>query len=439
MSNERYPVFLALSDRGVKAAVTSLVLLSIGLVLRDAILVTSSLVLAGIMVIQYLRLRGVLDNLEKTLILSPNEITESLVAGEEFHTEIHVESKLSLDCELSSSVDSLFFEQGSGDSKVRKRKLVFKPLLSGNYVDTSIHLATQDRFKLVKGERDLPFTINMRVYPRVYPVAVRAFEFLYEAGASGTGSSPMQMRGRGLEYYESREYVPGDPLNVFDWKATARLARPIVKEYLVEGGRGVGILFDSTAPDPVSLDILSSEFLRGVLSLAYGQVTVTILTLKDGLLRAEESLSSPVGAVETALKIALAGNLEEFFEYYSVIEPLKSKALRRISGKITRARDARNKSWRGWDKEQTLLIVSSLTGDPVPLLESIHNGRTQMSILQPTKPWLWAGGLPDSLRLREHHDKTTRIFEREGVKIVFRFEEAIDRLIMTRRMPLIKT
>lgn len=41
-------------------------------------------------------------------------------------------------------------------------------------------------------------------------------------------------RGRGIEYAEIREYMPGDDIRAIDWKVTARYNRPFVKEFTDE-------------------------------------------------------------------------------------------------------------------------------------------------------------------------------------------------------------
>ncbi|WP_300161121.1 DUF58 domain-containing protein [Solidesulfovibrio sp.] len=51
-------------------------------------------------------------------------------------------------------------------------------------------------------------------------------------------------RGTGLEYEESREYVPGDDVAAMDWKVTARLGRPYVKRFREERSRTVMLAVD---------------------------------------------------------------------------------------------------------------------------------------------------------------------------------------------------
>lgn len=64
-------------------------------------------------------------------------------------------------------------------------------------------------------------------------------------GITGQGLSPL--RGRGMEYAESREYVAGDDARHIDWKLTARSGRAHTKLYQAERERQTLIVAD-TAP-----------------------------------------------------------------------------------------------------------------------------------------------------------------------------------------------
>ena len=64
-------------------------------------------------------------------------------------------------------------------------------------------------------------------------------------GISGQSLSPL--RGRGMEYAESREYVAGDDARHIDWRVTARTGRPHSKIYQAERERLTLIVAD-TAP-----------------------------------------------------------------------------------------------------------------------------------------------------------------------------------------------
>ncbi len=54
-------------------------------------------------------------------------------------------------------------------------------------------------------------------------------------------------KGRGMEFEEVREYVPGDDVRTIDWNVTARMQRPFVKEFREERELVVMILVDISA------------------------------------------------------------------------------------------------------------------------------------------------------------------------------------------------
>jgi len=66
------------------------------------------------------------------------------------------------------------------------------------------------------------------------------------AAAALAGSYRSAFRGSGMEYEESREYVPGDDVAAMDWKATARLGRPFVKRLREERSRTFMLAVDAS-------------------------------------------------------------------------------------------------------------------------------------------------------------------------------------------------
>src|SRR5262245_7067640 len=55
------------------------------------------------------------------------------------------------------------------------------------------------------------------------------------------------LRGRGMEFDDVREYVPGDPTRSIDWNVTARAGRPYVKNFTEEREMTVQLLIDMSA------------------------------------------------------------------------------------------------------------------------------------------------------------------------------------------------
>jgi len=318
--------------------------------------------------------------------------------------------------------------------------------LPGEYSSEELRLNFVDRLELVEGEGGVPFLLAFRVYPRVLAAAVEAARFLLEAAGVGLGEQPTKLRGGGLEYAESRPYVPGDSLRRMDWKATARLGRLIVKDFYIEGGVRTHIVFEASAPDTVSLDKLSASFLRAVITFAREGHPLG-LTVHDGDSVLYHGVDlQPVLAITQAMQYALKGIKSGFQQLYEVLEPRAAIDLRAILRELDEAPQCN--SWRAGrdavgagDKQPIqvleefiaeeegrlqLLIISSLQCDPVPILEVARHTRNKgwmLHILQPTKPWIWHGDLENSHHVWRHHSKLSRVFNRVGVKVATSVEE----------------
>jgi uncharacterized protein (DUF58 family) len=62
-----------------------------------------------------------------------------------------------------------------------------------------------------------------------------------------SGLQSSRLRGRGVDYQESRNYQPGDDIRHMDWRVTARTGRPHTKLYQEERERSVIVMVDFNA------------------------------------------------------------------------------------------------------------------------------------------------------------------------------------------------
>ena len=62
-----------------------------------------------------------------------------------------------------------------------------------------------------------------------------------------SGSYHAVFKGRGIEFSEVREYVPGDDIRSIDWNVTARMDHPFVKQFHEEREQTVVLVVDASA------------------------------------------------------------------------------------------------------------------------------------------------------------------------------------------------
>jgi uncharacterized protein (DUF58 family) len=74
----------------------------------------------------------------------------------------------------------------------------------------------------------------------------RGFSFLPSQPVHSllSGRRGSRMRGRGLNFEELRNYVPGDDIRVIDWRVTARMRKPFVRVYTEERDRATLLVVD---------------------------------------------------------------------------------------------------------------------------------------------------------------------------------------------------
>lgn len=81
---------------------------------------------------------------------------------------------------------------------------------------------------------------------RAFEGRARALRFLPSQPAASVfnGRHASRLRGRGLNFEELRNYLPGDDPRTIDWKVTARTGKPHVRIYSEERDRPVLIIVD---------------------------------------------------------------------------------------------------------------------------------------------------------------------------------------------------
>ena len=76
--------------------------------------------------------------------------------------------------------------------------------------------------------------------------AARGLSFLPRQPSASVlnGRHASRLRGRGLNFEEMRDYLPGDDIRSIDWKATARTGSPHVRVFTEERDRPALLVVD---------------------------------------------------------------------------------------------------------------------------------------------------------------------------------------------------
>lgn len=113
-------------------------------------------------------------------------------------------------------------------------------------------------------------TESVKVYPDLSRLAGHVLRGT-DTRVPGGGAIRRRRRGEGTEFHQLREYRRGDSLRSIDWKATARMSKPIAREYQEERDQQVVFLLDGGRRMLARDGVLShfDHVLESVLSLAW--------------------------------------------------------------------------------------------------------------------------------------------------------------------------
>ena len=113
---------------------------------------------------------------------------------------------------------------------------------------------TGQRLSIREREADLPGLV-----PEVEPSAARKFVIAIRRLADDLsyGLDGSRFLGSGIDYVQSRQYLPGDPVKSMDWRVTARTGKHHIKEYEAQRRFPAWFLIDTSASMVVSSTVRS--------------------------------------------------------------------------------------------------------------------------------------------------------------------------------------
>ena len=119
----------------------------------------------------------------------------------------------------------------------------FKALKQGRYYLENCFLETPSNLGFWSLRRDQAARAEIRVYPDLFRERKQLAGLFLNRGV---GIHAQRQVGKGREFEQLREYLPGDSYEDIHWKATARRGLPITKVYQIERTQQIYVIIDGS-------------------------------------------------------------------------------------------------------------------------------------------------------------------------------------------------
>jgi len=412
------------TGRGWRLVISTLALILVGAFFADPLILGIAATFLILTTAQLINLRG--NWLKAANIkIEPPQIQGKLIASETLNTPLIIHTTPSTKIKLNQPPEGFSLEPKTLEPGATTINLGYKSTHFGEFKLDHLDATLTDQYEILEATTNIPLTLNISVYPKTTQAVTEATRFLTGEDIYSQGEEPTRFIGSGFEYADTRPYIRGDSLRRLDWKATARLNTLMVKDYYIEGGIGVHIIFDGKAPDPISHDELTEALIRSALSFARRNITLGLTTIGvDGV--KDYTGLQPYDAVALALKIAFEENRSAAEPAYELLDPQSSSKVRRILQRMNltptaaASIDTYNYPALTNDSKRLVIYISTLQGDPVELLNLANILRAkgwELQVLQPTRPWLHTQTLEESKIQSDYYAKLYRALDREKIKI----------------------
>jgi uncharacterized protein (DUF58 family) len=119
----------------------------------------------------------------------------------------------------------------------------FRALKQGLYLLENCYLETTSRMGFWSLRRTQAARAEVRVYPDLFRERKKLSGLFMNRGI---GIHALRQVGKGREFEQLREYLPGDSYEDIHWKATARRGQPITKVYQIERTQQIYVIIDGS-------------------------------------------------------------------------------------------------------------------------------------------------------------------------------------------------
>ena len=413
---------ISITPTGKTLILLTAILPIFSILFSDKLLLTASTIPALTILSSFLSAKLRARSLKRSLKIKPEEANIRLVAGSSatFRAMLEADKQWKFFVKHPLSSCNIKPQPSTANSELT---LEFTPIIAGIYNTEHLEIKTHSRLKAFTIKIQAPFKTNLTVIPRIIPTAIRALELIAALGTTAY-ETPIQTIGKGTEYAETREYMPGDDPRRLDWKATARLQKLMVKQFHQEVGGGLNLVYDRRAAGPYSRDQIATIFLENAITLTQHGAPYSIILVDENTTLKTFKFKDAKLALLAAIKYALQ-TVEADYQYlYDLIDPQTTRELKEFFKILGEEPTIKKGIIPTKPKEpMNIIAVTCLLGDLTWLMdlhETAEKTGGSLKVHVPHKIWLDSPTLEQAYIDYERQMKIIATLRRRGIEILFK-------------------
>lgn len=303
------PISHNIKRRQITPILSALFVSILAIVLVSLIINNRVLLFTGVIVVFYLLV--ILVRVLRAILGLPVDVSavrKRVVAGTTADISLYMTRKVSmrLHC-LLSPVDSwvrIKLHRYTLDRAKKELNLTIIPPLAGP-THPQLQLSIMDPWGVIQVDKVIE-PVEVNVIPRARYAERLAVRFLKQIGRGTTVASTMLpetvlMPKRGIEYFDSRTYQPGDPLKDVDWKHSIKLNELIIKRHIEAGAQTAIIAVNLSVTNAEGADKLAFNVITAALTLAHEAIPTALAAYNHEKVIATTAVADPKETLKQTL------------------------------------------------------------------------------------------------------------------------------------------
>ena len=278
--------------------------------------------------------------------------------------QLEIYDNIPHEMKLRSGLNYMRVNLGPGETT--RIRYVLRCPLRGHYSLGPISIRYRDSFNLFAQEMYVDHRSDLIVFPQVREIEEAMVRS--RTPKMYTGATTLRTPGPGTEFFSLREYVPGDPFKIINWKAFARTGTLIVNEKCRDAVTDVFILLDSRDISRIG------TVLKNPLEVG----TVAAASLASYFIKRRDSVALAVYDDHLSFLPPDTGD-KQYFKILSSLAGVAPKGAMPLQA-VTNALSSR------FSRGSPVFIISALEGDgtTIPAIRDLAGRGHEVIILSPS-------------------------------------------------------